>query len=86
MLFAQYVQQTVLCLLGSSACAAPSRGQTVLHAGPLTNRALALPAGLNLLQTSIEELASFMRNGSLTSVALVRAYLCESTPEYLPHS
>ncbi|WVQ97353.1 hypothetical protein IAU59_004464 [Kwoniella sp. CBS 9459] len=35
----------------------------------------ALPAGLDLLQTSISELQAFLNNGSLTSVQLVQAYL-----------
>jgi hypothetical protein len=34
-----------------------------------------LPLGLNLLQTSIEELGAYLGNGSLTSVDLVKAYL-----------
>ncbi|WVF70571.1 hypothetical protein IAT40_005363 [Kwoniella sp. CBS 6097] len=35
----------------------------------------ALPVGLDLLQTSISELQTFLNNGSLTSVQLVQAYL-----------
>lgn len=38
-----------------------------------------LPTGLYLLQTSIEELGLFLSNGSLTSEALVQAYLGTSS-------
>jgi hypothetical protein len=37
-----------------------------------------LPTGLDLLQTSIEEIGIFLNNGSLTSVDLVKAYLCKT--------
>jgi hypothetical protein len=37
----------------------------------------SLPPGLDLLQTSIQEIQSFMANGTLSSVQLVQAYLGE---------
>jgi hypothetical protein len=48
--------------------------QTPFNPGPPP----PLPAGLDLLQTSIGQLNSFLNNGSLTSVQLVKAYLGES--------
>ena len=46
--------------------------QTTLAAFP------TLPTGLDLLQTSTEEIGTFLKNGSLSSVDLVKAYLCKS--------
>ncbi|KAI9635123.1 amidase signature domain-containing protein [Dioszegia hungarica] len=43
--------------------------QTTLAAFP------TLPTGLDLLQTSTEEIGTFLKNGSLSSVDLVKAYL-----------
>jgi hypothetical protein len=49
--------------------------QTPFPGGPMPS---SLPAGLDLLQTSIRQLGSFLNNGSVTSVQLVQAYLGET--------